>query len=153
MLYLLALVLGAIAGLRTMTPIAAVSWAAYLGKLKLAGTWLAFFGAAWAPWVFTLAAIAELITDQLPKTPSRKVPIQFGARIASGALCGAAVGMAAGSWLIGMGLGGLGAILGTLAGAQARGRLASRLRADRPAAFIEDAVAIGTAALLMVLVA
>lgn len=153
MLYILALVLGVTAGLRTMTPIAAVSWAAYFGKLKLGGTWLAFLGHSWAPWVFTLAAIAELVTDQLPKTPSRKVPIQLGARIGSGALCGAAVGLAAGSWMLGMGAGGIGAILGTFGGAEARGRLAARFHADRPAAFIEDGVAIGTAFFLLALLA
>lgn len=153
MLYVLALLLGILAGLRAMTPLAAVSWAAYLGKLNLAGSWLAFFGHGWAPWVFSVAAIAELVTDQLPKTPSRKVPVQFATRIASGALSGAAVGVAAGSWPLGMVAGAIGAVLGTFGGAEARGRLASKLHADRPAAFIEDGVAIGTAVLLVALVA
>jgi uncharacterized membrane protein len=150
MLYILALLIGVIAGLRTMTAIAAVSWAAHLGALQLGGTWLGFLGSAWAPWLFTVAALAELVTDQLPKTPSRKVPVQFAARVASGALSGAAFGMVAGSWPFGMAAGAAGAVLGTLGGAEARGRLASRLHADRPAAIIEDAVAVGTAAALMV---
>ena len=41
-------------------------------------------------------ALVELVTDQLPTTPSRKVPVQFGGRIVSGAFCGAVLGAAAG---------------------------------------------------------
>ena len=95
-LFLLALLIGVVAGLRAMTAPAAVSWAAHLGALHLGGTWLAFLGNVVVAWVLTALALGELITDQLPKTPSRKVPVQFGARIVSGALCGAAVGTAAG---------------------------------------------------------
>ncbi len=153
MLYLLALFIGVIAGLRAMTAPAAVSWAAHLGKLNLGGTWLAFFGHAWAPWVFTVAALAELVTDQLPKTPSRKVPVQFATRIVSGGISGAAIGVPAGSWMLGMAAGAVGAVLGTLGGAKLRGRLASRFHADRPAALIEDGVAVGTAIALMALFA
>ena len=40
-------------------------------------------------------------------------------------------------------LGVVGAVIGTLGGAAARGRLAAAFGSDRPAAFIEDAVAIG----------
>jgi uncharacterized membrane protein len=153
MLFVLCLLIGVIAGLRAMTAPAAVSWAAHLGKLKLGGTWLAFFGTGWVPWLFTLAAVAELVTDQLPMTPSRTVPVQFATRLASGALSGAAIGVAAGSWPLGMLLGAVGAVLGTLGGKRARGGLANKLHSDRPAAFIEDAVAVGTAVLLMALFA
>ena len=38
------------------------------------------------PWIFTVLAVVELVTDQLPNTPSRKVPQQFGARLIIGAL-------------------------------------------------------------------
>ena len=34
--------------------------------------------------IFTILAIVELVTDQLPSTPSRKVPQQFSARIIMG---------------------------------------------------------------------
>jgi uncharacterized membrane protein len=150
-IYLLAILIGIIAGLRTMTALAAVSWAAHLGAIHLEGTWLAFFGSVYAVWIFTIAAVGELVTDQLPRTPSRKVPVQFGARIVSGGLSGAAVVAAADAhaWLIGVAFGALGAVLGTLGGARARSRLAAGLHRDQPAAFIEDAVAIGGAALAM----
>ncbi len=81
MLYGLALLAGIVAGSRVFTGVAAVSWAARLGALNLDGSWLAFMGYSWTPWIFTLLAIVELVTDQLPSTPSRKVPMQFGARI------------------------------------------------------------------------
>ena len=87
-LYLLALLIGVIAGLRTMTAAAAVSWAAWMGALPLAGTPLAFLGATVTPWILTVLALGELVADQLPKTPSRKVPVQFGARLLIGAVAG-----------------------------------------------------------------
>jgi uncharacterized membrane protein len=83
--YVLALLIGVVAGLRTMTAPAVVSWAAYFGRVHLEGTWLAFLGYAWTPYILSALAIAELVADQLPKTPSRKVPMQFGARIVTGA--------------------------------------------------------------------
>jgi uncharacterized membrane protein len=150
-IYLAALFIGVIAGLRAMTAPAAVSWAAHFGVLKLGGTWLAILGYTYAPWILTVAAIAELVTDQLPKTPSRKVPVAFAGRIVSGALSGAAVGTAAGSWPSGAVAGAVGAIVGTLGGAAVRARLASAFHQDRPAAFLEDAVAVGGAVLILVL--
>ncbi|MET0622270.1 MAG: DUF4126 domain-containing protein [Pyrinomonadaceae bacterium] len=147
-IYLLALLIGVIAGLRTMTAPAAVAWAIYLGRLDVSGTWLAFLGNVWARWILTLFALVELVVDQLPSTPSRTVPVQFGARIASGALSGAAVGAAGGSWVGGMVAGVVGAVVGTLGGSAARARLAAAFGSDRPAAFIEDAVAVGGALLI-----
>ena len=70
MLYGLALLAGVVAGSRALTALAAVSWAARLGLLNLGGSWLAFMGYAWTPWIFTLLAIVELVTDQLPSTPT-----------------------------------------------------------------------------------
>lgn len=146
--YLLALLIGIIAGLRTMTAPAAVAWAIYFGRLDLSGTWLAFLGNVWARWILTALALVELVTDQLPSTPSRTVPVQFGARILSGALSGAAVGAAGGSWVVGLVAGVVGAVIGTLGGRAGRAKLAAAFGSDRPAAFIEDAVAIGGALLI-----
>ena len=74
MLYVLALLIGVVAGLRAMTAPAAVAWGAYLGWLPLAGTWAGFMGHWIAVAIFTVLALVELVTDQLPSTPSRKVP-------------------------------------------------------------------------------
>ena len=148
--YLLALLIGIIAGLRTMTAPAAVAWATHLGRLDLSGTWLAFLGNVWARWILTALALVELVVDQLPSTASRKVPVQFGARILTGGLSGAAIGAAGGSWVGGLVAGIVGAVIGTLGGSAFRSRLAAAFGSDRPAAFIEDAVAIGGALLIVV---
>jgi len=142
-LYLFALLIGVIAGLRAMTAPAAVAWAAHLGWLPLAGTPLAWLGATVTPWIFTALALAELVSDQLPKTPSRKVPPQFITRVVSGGFCGAAIGMTSGMWIGGMIAGAIGAVIGTLGGADIRGRLAKAFGKDLPAALLEDLVAVG----------
>ncbi len=142
MLYGLALLAGLVAGSRALTAPAAVSWAARLGHLNLGGSWLAFMGYSWTPWIFTALALVELITDQLPSTPSRKVPMQFGARLVTGALSGATLGASGGSWILGLIAGVIGAVIGTYGGAEVRARMAKALRSDPPAALIEDAGAI-----------
>jgi len=142
---ILALLIGVVAGLRVLTAPAAVAWAAYLGWLPLAGTPLAFMGHVAAPWVFSALALGELVADQLPKTPSRKVPVQFGTRLAMGALCGAAIAAPGGQLVLGLIVGVIGAVLGTLGGASARARMAQAFGRDLPAALIEDVVAIGGA--------
>jgi uncharacterized membrane protein len=141
----LAFLIGVVAGLRTMTAPAAVSWAAHLGALDLSGTWLAWIGGRWTPWVLTLLALVELVTDQLPSTPSRTVPVQFGARIVMGAVSGAAVGVGVSGLIAGI----VGAVAGTLGGHAARARLATAFGSDRTAALLEDAVALGSALLIV----
>ena len=152
MMFLLALLIGIVAGLRTFTAPAAVSWAAYLGWLKLDDSMLAFLGYRWTPWILTVLAIVEFVTDQLPSTPSRTVPMQFGARIVTGAVSGAALGIAFAQPLIGGVAGIVGAVIGTFGGRAARAKLADTFRNDTPAALIEDAVAI-LLALLVILAA
>jgi len=142
--YLLAVLIGGVAGLRAMTAPAAVSWAAHLGWLNLGGTWLAFLGFWVTPYIITVAALAELVTDQLPGTPSRKVPVHFGVRIVLGGLCGAAIGGA-----VGLVCGAIGAVIGTLGGGAVRVRLAGAFGSDHPAALMEDVVAIGGAILIV----
>jgi len=146
---LLAVLIGIIAGLRAMTAPAAVSWAARLGWLNLAPTGLAFLGYAFTPWIFTALALVELVTDQLPTTPSRTVPVQFGTRILTGGLSGGAIGAAHGQLVLGVVGGVVGAVIGTLGGRAVRGRLAASFGRDLPAALIEDAVPIGGAFLIM----
>ncbi len=92
MILFLALLIGIVAGYRAMMAPAFVAFAARFGDLHLTGTPLAFMGYAWTPWIFGIAAIGELITDKLPSTPSRRIPLQFGTRIIMGALSGACVG-------------------------------------------------------------
>lgn len=148
-LHLLAFGIGVVAGLRAMTAPAAVAWAVHFRWLALDAGPLAFFGLRYTPWVLSLLAAGELVSDQLPSTPSRKVPVQFGARIAAGAVCGAAIAGSSGALVAGLVLGAAGAVAGTFAGAAGRARLAAALGGDRPAALIEDAVAIVGALLIV----
>ena len=141
MLYI-SLLLGVVAGLRSMLSPAAVSWAARLGLLALVGTPLAFMGFAATPYIFTLFAVGEMINDKRASTPSRTVPIQLGGRVASGAFVGAAVALPSGHWILGLLLGVVGALIGTYGGAAVRGRLAKAIGRDLPAALMEDAAAI-----------
>ena len=141
--YLLALLIGVIAGLRSMTPPAGVSWAARLGWLHLDNTPLAFLGFAATPYILSLFAIAELITDKLPKTPSRKTLVPFTARIVTGAFSGAALAVPSGALPAGLLAGALGGVAGTLAGYEFRRRLVKATGGkDLPIALLEDAIAI-----------
>jgi uncharacterized membrane protein len=149
-LYVLAFLIGVVAGLRALTPLAAVSWAARLGWLHLENTWLAFFGFAATPYIVSVLAIGELINDKLPKTPSRKAPPGFIARIVTGALCGAAVGAASLSPIGGLLAGVIGAVAGTLGGSEFRSRLVKAIGGnDLPIALLEDAIAVGGAFLIV----
>lgn len=142
----LCLFMGLLAGLRTMTPPAALAWAAHLGWLPLAGTPLGWLGHPVTPWVLSALALGELVTDKLPMTPSRKVPIQFGARLVVGGFCGAALAWPSGAWIAGLVVGVIGALIGTLGGAALRARLARGFGRDLPAALIEDGAAVFGAA-------
>ena len=137
------LLIGVVAGSRAVMAPAAAAWFARLGLLDVSGTWLAFMASPWTVGIFTALALIELVTDQLPMTPSRTVPVQFTARMISGALSGAAVGTEGGSWLTGLIVGIVGALIGTFGGRIVRGRLAAKFNNDHPAAFIEDALALG----------
>ena len=149
MLYVFLILIGVVAGLRAMTPLAAISWAGYLGWIDFSGTQVSFIGHIITVLVLTALAIAELVTDQLPNTPSRKVPVQFGTRIVMGALAGA---LLPGNWIVGLILGAIGAVIGTYAGADIRSRLAKSFGRDLPAALIEDVVAVAGALLIVYLV-
>ena len=120
---LLAFLIGVIAGLRSLTAPAVVAWAAHRNWLNLHGSPLSFMGSTAAVVVFTLLALAELVADKLPSTPSRLKPPGLISRIVLGALSGAAVAAsAAQSMAIGGVLGAGGGIGGAFAGYQARAR-------------------------------
>jgi len=140
----LAFAIGIIAGLRAMTAPAVVSWAAYLGWIDLRQTWLAFLGYTATPYIASILAVGELINDKLPKTPSRKAPASFGARVVTGAFSGMALALAgAHTAVAGALLGGLGAVVGTLGGYEVRTRLVRSLGVpDYAIALLEDAVAV-----------
>lgn len=140
-----AFVIGIACGLRAIVGLAAVSWAASYQHLALEGTWLSFLGKRATPFITSFMALGELVTDKLPKTPSRLVLPQFGARVVMGALSGAAVGLSQGHFAIGLIAGILGSVVGTFAGFKGRGLVAKSLGRDLPAALLEDVIAIALA--------
>ncbi|AFM17870.1 putative membrane protein [Mycolicibacterium chubuense NBB4] len=150
---LLALAIGVIAGLRALTAPAVVAWGAFLGWIDLDGKWSQWVAHPITVIVLSILLVVELITDQLPKTPSRKVAPQFIARLVTGAFAGAVIGSAFFHTFSAAGAGMIGAVLGTLAGAEVRSRAyAASNGNDRPGAFGEDVVAVGGGFLIAFLV-
>ncbi|MDA4107918.1 DUF4126 family protein [Mycolicibacterium holsaticum] len=150
---LLALLIGVIAGLRAFTAPAVVSWGAVLGWIDLDDKWSEWMGHPITVTLLTIFLLVELVTDQLPRTPSRKTTPQFVFRLIMGGFAGAVIGSASFHTFSALGAGILGAVLGTLAGAAARERLASlRSGQDRPGAILEDIVAVGGGFLIAFLV-
>jgi uncharacterized membrane protein len=146
---LFALLIGVIAGLRALTAPAVVAWAGALGWINLDATWAEWMAHPITVTVLTVLAVGELVTDQLPSTPSRKVAMQFGARLATGGFSGAVLATGAvldpTAWVVVGAIGAalIGAVAGTLGGAEARKRLvAANGGRDLPIALVEDAIAI-----------
>lgn len=140
-----ALLIGIVAGLRSLTAPAVVAWAAHLNWLNLQGTPFAFMRSTVAVLFFTSLGFAELVEDQIPSTPARTKPSGLIARIVTGGLSGACVAASgAQSLAIGACLGAAGGIAGAFCGYQARRRLVKALNVrDLVIALLEDAVAIG----------
>ena len=92
---LFAFLIGFFTGLRSLTPTAVTAWAAHLGWLKVPSP-LSWIGTLPAAAILTLFALVELVTDKLPKTPSRTAPPGLIARILLGGLSGACVASAGG---------------------------------------------------------
>ena len=145
-----AFVLGVACGLRAIVGLAAVSWAAESRLLPLQGTWLSFLGARITPYITSVLAVGEMINDKLPKTASRLVPPQFGARVVMGALTGSAIGVSHGQLVVGIVSGVVGSVVGTLGGSKARSFAAGLFRRDLPAAFLEDVIAVTLAVVALV---
>jgi uncharacterized membrane protein len=151
LVFLLALGIGLVTGLRSLTGPALVCWAAHLGWLNLEGSSLTFMESTVATYAFSTMALGELIADKLPFIPNRTSPGPLFGRVVLGALSGAALCAATGySSVAGAILGGVGGVIGAFAGYRARIGLvkASRLP-DWLIAVLEDLVAVGGGFLLV----
>lgn len=149
----LAVLIGVIAGLRALTAPAVVAWGAFLGWIDVDGKWSEWVAHPITVTVLTIFLLVELVTDQLPKTPSRKTAPQFITRLLMGAFAGAVIGSAFFHTFSATGAGMIGAVLGTMGGAEARQRFASaRSGQDRPGAILEDIIAVGGGFLVAFLV-
>jgi uncharacterized membrane protein len=148
---LLSFLIGVVAGLRSFTAPAVVAWAAHRRWLELRYSPLAFLHSTAACIIFAVLALAELVADKLPSTPSRTQPVGLIVRFVTGGLSGAAVSVAgAHSLALGAALGAIGGIVGAFAGYQVRTRLVRALKVpDFVIAALEDAVAIGGGLLIV----
>jgi len=143
MTLLFAFLIGLFAGLRSLMAPAVTAWAVHLGWLKLEGL-LSLIGSLPSVVIFTLLAVAELVADKLPQTPSRTAPVGLIARIVTGGLTGACVAAGGGEGsLVGAVLGAVGGVVGCFGGYQARTGLVKALGTrDIYVALVEDLVAI-----------
>lgn len=140
---LMALLIGVVAGLRSLTAPAVVAWAGFLGWINLHSTWASWVANIITAVVLTVLAVGEVIADKLPKTPARTAVPSFTARIIMGGFAGAVIGAAWHWTFTALGAGVIGAVLGTLGGYHARRGLVAAIRGrDLPIALLEDAVAI-----------
>ncbi len=92
-----------------------------------------------------LAAAGELVGDKLPSAPARVAPLGLSGRIASGALCGAALSRSAREdTFTGAAFGALGAVVGAYVFYEVRRVLTQEEgMPDLPVALAEDALAFG----------
>jgi len=143
-LLLFSFLIGFFAGLRSLTPPAVTAWAAHLGWLNLQRPF-SWIGSSASVVILSLLALAELIADKLPKTPSRTAPPGLIARIVTGGFTGACLAVASGGGTtMGVVLGIIGALAGTFAGYKARTGIVKALRIpDIYVALTEDLIAIG----------
>ena len=134
--------LGIVTGMRSMTAMAVLCWAAYLGYLPQHG-WGFWTGYLVSAIVFGLFALGEYVGDTLPNTPSRKALGPAAARLVFGAVAGALGASAMSEPVIGGAVFGMvGAVIGTWGGWWVRQRLARAAGRDLPVALAESALAL-----------
>ena len=140
---LLAFLIGFLAGLRSLTPPAAIAWAAQVGWLKLKGP-LAIMDSVFTVAIFSVLALGELAADKWAKIPNRTSVAPLITRILTGGLTGACVAAGFGeNVLLGAALGAIGGVAGAFGGYHARKRLVQALRVpDFTIALLEDLVVI-----------
>jgi uncharacterized membrane protein len=145
-----AVVLGAVAGMRSQMPAAVLAWRQARGQLPypVTGPGRLLRRRGTVP-LTTLSAVGELLVDKAPVIPSRVESGPLAGRVGIGAVAGSAVASAFGhSRIAGAAWGAGGALLGSVGGY--RFRLAASKAtgvSDTAWALVEDAVAI-TLALL-----
>jgi len=149
----LAVGIGAVAGLRALTAPAVLAWAIERRLIRVGSSPFATIISGTASRRITHFALAELVADKLPFTPSRLNATPLVSRIISGSICGTTIyGVVKRPLTQGAVLGGLGAIAGAFVGYHMRKRL-GREMPDLGVAILEDALAIGGGVLITALTA
>ncbi|MBY0255450.1 MAG: hypothetical protein K2X54_29375 [Methylobacterium organophilum] len=136
--------IGFVAGMRSLSACAALTWAASGGRTRRAPIPA---GVA-ARGVATAAALAEIAGDKMPFAPDRRIPPSFAFRLAIGAVGGWALAGQRTSPEFGALAGAAGAVAGMLIGRSARGG-DSRTASGRSRGLAEDAAAVVLAALVI----
>ncbi|GJD59896.1 hypothetical protein [Methylobacterium frigidaeris] len=129
--------IGFVAGLRSMTACAALTFAA--AEQRTRGTVIP--SGPGARGLATAAALAEMAGDKMPFAPDRRTPPSFAARLVIGAVGGWVLAGPRASPEAGALAGVAGAVAGTLLGRAARGP-DSRTLPGRATGFAEDAAAV-----------
>lgn len=143
--------LGAVTGLRSMTPMAVLCWFAHFGYLPVDGTWAFWTAKLSVAVVLTVFAVLELVADKMPWIPDRTSAASAIFRLLMGGLIGAIVAAGLnGSGMEGVILGVLGALVGTYGGFLVRREIVQRLGCkDWQVAVAEDVIAVGCAVFAM----
>lgn len=151
---LLVALLGGCSGLRTFTPLAVLCWFAWRNVIHFSG-WRNFTASLVAVVIFTVIALAELVNDKLPKTPSRLVPPQQIARMTTAGFAGLILAQPLLlSPIAAVVVGAIGAVIGTYSGWFVRSRTVAALKCpDFPVALVEDIAAVGLSITFLHLVA
>ena len=151
LLLVVAVGIGFFSGLRSLTPIALVSWLAIWGWMPVAGAPFWFIGTHPFAVGISILALLELVGDKLPQTPARTHPVPLIARMITGGLSAGAVFFVGGrAWLAGSMLGAFGAAAGTFIGYYIRRGLVRRSGVrDLLVAIVEDFVTIAGTILLV----
>jgi uncharacterized membrane protein len=143
--------IGFATGLRSLTPLAVICWAAHAGWLQFAPSKLAFIGKWPTVTMLTLLAAAELLVDKLPQTPARTKAVGLTARVILGCVCAVLISVACSGHMVLAAIAGfIGAITGAFAGYHTRHVLV--LRAGMPdfiVALTEDVIAIAGSLLII----
>jgi len=136
--------LGLTTGLRSLTPMAVLCWFSWCGYLPVDGTWAQWTARLSVAIVFTVLALAEIVSDKLPRTPNRTAPGPLLWRLVLGGLAGSIAATAMdGPGVEGVLLGVIGALLGAFAGFMIRRELVQQIGCkDWHVAVAEDFFAI-----------
>ncbi len=143
--------IGVLVGLRSMTPIAAIGWAAHLKWIDISDSHFGVLGSTPVVYILSALALGELIADKTSFVPSRTKLAPLVVRIVLGAVCGIALAMATNDFdVAGLVLGAGGAVAGTFGGFHLRRWMVNRLKVpDLTVALLEDAVAVGGSFLIL----
>jgi uncharacterized membrane protein len=139
--------LGIATGMRSLTPLAVLCWAAYLGLIPQTG-WTAWMGSLAAVIILTICALGEWVGDVQPKTPSRTALVPALGRAVLGMFVGVIAWRVlqepiAGGLLFGL----LGALIGTYGGHRVRMAAAQKVGRDLPVGIAESLLAAAIAIL------